>query len=72
MFIKVSNTHTGSLVQASWLTDQHAQHLLAMQVMWTVDITIVKISILTLYLRIFTMRAFIIAAKVTMAFVVAW
>ncbi|KAH7040010.1 uncharacterized protein B0I36DRAFT_379081 [Microdochium trichocladiopsis] len=48
------------------------KHLLAMQVMWTTDITIVKISILTLYLRIFTMRAFIIAAKVTMALCVTW
>ncbi|KXJ96465.1 hypothetical protein Micbo1qcDRAFT_199277 [Microdochium bolleyi] len=48
------------------------KHLLAMQVMWTTDITVVKISILTLYLRIFTMRAFIIAAKITMAFCVMW
>lgn len=43
-----------------------------MQVMWTTDITIVKISILTLYLRIFTLRNFIVAAKVTMVAVVVW
>ncbi|KAJ1338619.1 hypothetical protein MN608_01479 [Microdochium nivale] len=52
--------------------ERFIKHLLAMQVMWTTDITVVKISILSLYLRIFTMRAFIIAAKVTMAFCVIW
>ncbi|KAI9900244.1 hypothetical protein N3K66_004506 [Trichothecium roseum] len=41
-------------------------------VMWTTDITLVKCSILLLYIQIFQAERFILGAKITIAAVVAW
>ena len=40
--------------------------------MWTTDITLVKCSILLLYIQIFQAERFILGAKITIAAVVAW
>ncbi|KAK8122800.1 hypothetical protein PG984_011470 [Apiospora sp. TS-2023a] len=42
------------------------KYFLATQIMWCVNLTLTKSSILTLYTKIFTMRPFVIVAKITM------
>ncbi|KAK7994333.1 hypothetical protein PG991_015921 [Apiospora marii] len=41
------------------------KYLLATQIMWCVNLTLTKASILTLYIKIFTMRPFVLVAKIT-------
>ncbi|KAK8075585.1 hypothetical protein PG997_010248 [Apiospora hydei] len=42
------------------------KYLLAMQMLWCFNLTLTKAAILTLYTKIFTMRPFVIVAKITM------
>lgn len=43
-----------------------------MQVMWCFNLTLTKAAILTLYIKIFTMPSFVIAAKATMVVAICW
>lgn len=40
--------------------------------MWCFNLTLTKAAILSLYIKIFTMRSFVIAAKATMVLAICW
>ncbi|KAL2150090.1 hypothetical protein VTH82DRAFT_7766 [Thermothelomyces myriococcoides] len=49
-----------------------SQLLLAVQILWAVSLSLSKISILILYAKIFSVPAFIWAARITTVFIIMW
>ena len=71
-FIKVSPTLQPNASPSRPLTGSPRQFLLGMQIMWCFNLTLTKAAILALYIKIFTMRSFVIAAKATMVLAICW
>lgn len=43
-----------------------------MQILWAVSLSLIKVSILLMYTKIFTMRSMVIASYITGGFIIAW
>lgn len=48
------------------------QMMLAQQIIWAVSLGLSKLSILTLYVKVFSVDYFIIAARATAVIIVLW
>lgn len=62
----------GHFARLQLLTPNPTQLLIAVQLLWATSLSLVKISILILYCNVFSLKPFIIAAKVTSAIIVMW